>query len=67
VTWYEGELEFRHAGTATAAATLRPDTIAEVVGWLRLLGLLSDPPQSPVANAEAASTLSDRHMTGVGA
>jgi len=67
VTLYEGELEYRPAGASKVTASIRPDTIADVVGWLRLLGLLSDPPQSAVANAEAASCLSDRHMTGVGA
>ncbi len=40
VTLYEGELEYRNAGASRIAATIRPESMAEVIGWLRLLGLL---------------------------
>ncbi len=52
----------------------RPDTIADVVGWLRLLGLLTDeravaeaPSSERSSRTQIAGCLSDRHMSGVGA
>jgi len=79
VTLYEGELEYRNAGASKIAATIRPESMADVIGWLRLLGLL--PPIAAIAEAlldadgaderssspEAASTPSNRHMSAVGA
>ena len=70
VTWYEGELEYRPAGASKVTASIRPDAIADVVGWLRLLGLLPTIAEQAVAdersaNPNAASTLSDRHMSEV--
>jgi hypothetical protein len=79
VTLYEGELEYRNAGASKIAATIRPESMAEVVGWLRLLGLL--PTIAQVAEAlldadgadersstpNAVGAPSDRHMSEVGA
>ena len=49
VTLYEGELEYRNAGASKISATIRPESMADVIGWLRLLGLL--PPIDRVVEA----------------
>jgi len=79
VTLYEGELEYRNAGASKIAATIRPESMADVIGWLRLLGLL--PPIAAIAEAlldadgadersstqDAVGADSNRHMSAVGA
>jgi hypothetical protein len=50
VTLYEGELEYRNAGASKIAATIRPESMADVIGWLRLLGLLP-----PIADERSSS------------
>jgi hypothetical protein len=59
VTWYEGELEYRNAGASKIAATIRPESMADVLGWLRLLGLLAEDSERS-ASIEARSLINDR-------
>jgi hypothetical protein len=69
VTFYEGELEYRNAGASKISATIRPDTIADVVGWLRLLGLIGERAivvDERSSTSKAVGAPSDRHMSEVG-
>lgn len=70
-------LEYRRRSGATF--TLAPDSMADVVAWLHLVGLLptiaqvaealldADGANERSSSPEVAGALSDRHMTGVGA
>lgn len=66
-------LEYRrgvaHSHPGASFLLVHPDTIADVVGWLRLLGLIAERAivaDERSASPDAASTLSDRHMSEVG-
>jgi hypothetical protein len=70
VTLYEGELEYRNAGASKISATIRPESMADVIGWLRLLGLLPpidrvveallSPDSERSASTEAGCMINDR-------
>lgn len=73
---YRRRVSEAHPG---ASFTLAPESMADVLGWLRLLGLLptvaqvaealldADGADERSSSTEVAGALSDRHMTGVGA